>query len=162
MRFYPTRVTNPFYFSGGKAFHRGSGDIGIGRFNPHAKIDISRTNTGSVGTNPHIWLSDPNGYNNSLYQIGFGYHEENTPTYYPPVVFGMLETSSLGETNGEAFIATRNVTTNTAPTIRFHVLPSGIIQLDTVPEYSDNSAALAGGLTTGQIYRTGDILKIVH
>lgn len=29
-------------------------------------------------------------------------------------------------------------------------------------EYTDNSAALAGGLVVGNIYRTGDILKIVH
>lgn len=29
-------------------------------------------------------------------------------------------------------------------------------------EYSDNAAALAGGLLVGQVYRTGDTLKIVH
>ena len=29
-------------------------------------------------------------------------------------------------------------------------------------EYADNAAAKAGGLTDGQLYRTGDILKIVH
>lgn len=31
-----------------------------------------------------------------------------------------------------------------------------------VPVYADNTAALAGGLTAGQIYRTGDNLKVVH
>ncbi len=31
-----------------------------------------------------------------------------------------------------------------------------------VPEYTDNAAALAAGLVIGRIYRTGDILKIVH
>jgi len=30
------------------------------------------------------------------------------------------------------------------------------------PEYADNAAALLGGLIVGQIYRTGDYLKIVH
>jgi hypothetical protein len=30
------------------------------------------------------------------------------------------------------------------------------------PEYADNAAAIAGGLTNGQVYRTGDVLKIVH
>jgi len=29
-------------------------------------------------------------------------------------------------------------------------------------EYNDNIAAKAGGLVDGQLYRTGDILKIVH
>lgn len=32
----------------------------------------------------------------------------------------------------------------------------------TTPEFSDNSAALFAGLVPGQIYRTGDFLKIVH
>lgn len=31
-----------------------------------------------------------------------------------------------------------------------------------VPTYADNAAALTGGLLTGDIYRTGDLLKIVH
>lgn len=30
------------------------------------------------------------------------------------------------------------------------------------PQYSDNSTALFAGLVAGQIYRTGDLLKIVH
>jgi len=29
-------------------------------------------------------------------------------------------------------------------------------------QYADNATALAGGLVAGQIYRTGDVLKIVH
>ena len=31
-----------------------------------------------------------------------------------------------------------------------------------VPVYADNAAALLGGLIAGQIYRTGDYLKVVH
>jgi len=30
------------------------------------------------------------------------------------------------------------------------------------PQFADNAAAIAGGLLTGQVYRTGDVLKIVH
>lgn len=30
------------------------------------------------------------------------------------------------------------------------------------PEYADNAAAIVGGLAVGQVYRTGDVLKIVH
>lgn len=30
------------------------------------------------------------------------------------------------------------------------------------PQFADNAAAVAGGLLTGQVYRTGDVLKIVH
>jgi hypothetical protein len=36
-----------------------------------------------------------------------------------------------------------------------------IVIADT-PVYADNATAIAGGLVAGQIYRTGDYLKIVH
>lgn len=39
---------------------------------------------------------------------------------------------------------------------------TGHVILNNVPEYTDNAAALAGGLAVGTIYRTGDNLKIVH
>lgn len=31
-----------------------------------------------------------------------------------------------------------------------------------LPEYTDNAAAIAGGLVVGNLYRTGDVLKVVH
>lgn len=34
--------------------------------------------------------------------------------------------------------------------------------LDNIKEYTDNAAALAAGLPVGSIYRTGDLMKIVH
>ena len=36
------------------------------------------------------------------------------------------------------------------------------IKVSGVSEFADNTAAIAGGLTTGDVYRTGDLLKIVH
>jgi hypothetical protein len=36
------------------------------------------------------------------------------------------------------------------------------IVIANVPEYADNAAALLSGLTAGELYRTGDNLKIVH
>ena len=36
------------------------------------------------------------------------------------------------------------------------------IKVTGVSEYADNTAAIAAGLTTGDVYRTGDLLKIVH
>lgn len=35
-------------------------------------------------------------------------------------------------------------------------------KLENVSEFNDNTAALSGGLSIGDIYRTGDLLKIVH
>lgn len=36
------------------------------------------------------------------------------------------------------------------------------IVIASTPVYADNATAIAGGLVAGQIYRTGDYLKIVH
>ena len=36
------------------------------------------------------------------------------------------------------------------------------IVIASTPVYADNAEALLGGLVVGQIYRTGDYLKIVH
>lgn len=38
----------------------------------------------------------------------------------------------------------------------------GNICICNIPEYADNAAAKSGGLVDGQMYRTGDLLKIVH
>jgi len=39
---------------------------------------------------------------------------------------------------------------------------SGLLQLGTVTEYANNAAAITGGLVAGQVYRTGEALKIVY
>lgn len=39
---------------------------------------------------------------------------------------------------------------------------SSSIKIIGVPVHADNAAALAAGLTAGEVYRTGDLLKIVH
>ena len=44
---------------------------------------------------------------------------------------------------------------------KFETTSTGI-KISGVSEYADNAAAIAGGLTTGDVYRTGDLLKIVH
>jgi hypothetical protein len=36
------------------------------------------------------------------------------------------------------------------------------IVIANTPEYADNASALLNGLDIGQLYRTGDILKVVH
>lgn len=36
------------------------------------------------------------------------------------------------------------------------------LTLDSVSEYADNAAAVTAGLPVGRLYRTGDVLKIVH
>lgn len=37
-----------------------------------------------------------------------------------------------------------------------------LARLENLPEFADNTAAIAGGLATGQFYRNGDIVQVVH
>jgi hypothetical protein len=39
---------------------------------------------------------------------------------------------------------------------------SAAIVIANVPVYADNATAISGGLQVGQLYRTDDVLKIVH
>ena len=50
-----------------------------------------------------------------------------------------------------------NITKNyQVGSLQSFILAPGLI------EHADNAAAIAAGLVTGEIYRTGDALKIVH
>ena len=40
--------------------------------------------------------------------------------------------------------------------------PTSKLQVSGLPEYADNTTAIAGGLSVGAFYRTGDVLKVVH
>ena len=42
------------------------------------------------------------------------------------------------------------------------IAPGSILSIVGLLEYADNAAALTGGLVAGDLYRTGDLLKIVH
>ena len=39
---------------------------------------------------------------------------------------------------------------------------NGRLGVTETPEYADNAAAAAGGLSVGEFYRTGDVVKVVH
>lgn len=66
-------------------------------------------------------------------------------------------------TDAENSLETKNFTF--ADVISF--LQQNLLLLNTpsftsVPEYADNAAAVTAGLAVGKVYRTGDVLKIVH
>lgn len=72
--------------------------------------------------------------------------------------------------NGAKLQVTGKATVSTAPTNSTDVVRKTELDLKasiatttlTVLEYADNAAAIAAGLAVGRVYRTGDLLKIVH
>lgn len=56
-------------------------------------------------------------------------------------------------------------TSASVPTAKIHVKPTAsgdALRVEGVQNYADNAAAVAAGLPVGTVYRTGDLLKIVH
>lgn len=78
-----------------------------------------------------------------------------SPTAAPTNLQFATSTTTAGYTERMRITSTGNVGIGTTtPKSKLHV--TGIV------EYADNAAAAAAGLTAGAIYRTGDVLKIVH
>lgn len=79
-----------------------------------------------------------------------------TTTSFPAsLTFATASPNQLGSTEKMRITSAGRVGIGTnAPTSKLHVV--GIV------EYADNTAAKAGGLTVGAIYRTGEVLKIVY
>ncbi len=72
-----------------------------------------------------------------------------------------IGTADNARANAMTVLFNGNVGVGTlTPTSRLHV--SGQTRISGMLEYADNAAALSGGLTVGMLYRTGDLLKIVH
>ena len=96
------------------------------------------------------------------------YHDGSN-SYITDTGTGFLNISSdaalvLSNASGETyFIATSNGSTKLYydNSSKLETRSTGI-KISGVLEYADNTAAIAGGLTTGDVYRTGDLLKIVH
>ena len=92
------------------------------------------TDRSTLGDSRVLVLRDVSGLNNSRYEIGLGYHTPTDPDgNYQPVVIGHRITDGAGNTKGNFYIATRDVTTNTAPTERVEVAASGEMGIGKTP-----------------------------
>jgi hypothetical protein len=79
----------------------------------------------------------------------------NTDRVMTPAEFAGFEVMRV--TNGRVAIATTTPDTAT----KLHVV--GQVRVDGLPEYADNAAAIAGGLSAGRFYRTATgILMVVY
>lgn len=71
-------------------------------------------------------------------------------------------TVNIGAWAAAAAGATQTVAADGVSITRTSVTILQKLNLGVTTDYADNAAALAGGLVVGDVYRTGDILKIVH
>jgi len=78
--------------------------------------------------------------NNGFGGIGFSY--VSAPTDHPAVWIGWEERNTAGNTNGDFIIATRSVTTNTAPTERLRVTNLGALAVGGMANTGTNGQVL--------------------
>src|SRR5574344_1918815 len=111
------------------------------------------------------------GYYNSAQGAGAGRYIANGVTGRTTgnngIYLGYNSKASDNETDNEIVIGANAigkglnivVLGNTSTTATYL---AGKLNIGTVSEYADNTAALAGGLGVGDVYRTDDLLKVVH
>ena len=94
----------------------------------------------------------------SNYSINIGYANEITSGHTNNIIIGqnIILGGTPGQYVGAAAIGDA-VVIKAANTLHTRGLNVG-----DVSEYADNAAAVSAGLPIGQVYRTGDLLKIVH
>ena len=82
---------------------------------------------------------------------------------YPVISPPALDDKLIGtRTGGSPENATFNFTPALLLTLFQANFSAAAIVIASVPVYADNAAAVAAGLSVGELYRTGDALKIVH
>jgi hypothetical protein len=82
---------------------------------------------------------------------------------YPVNALPQLNDKLIGtKVGGDPVDGTYNFTLAQLLTLISSNLTATSFKLSNVIEYADNAAATTAGLSVGQVYRTGDLLKIVH
>jgi len=169
------------YHSGTDSFiNNDTGDIYIKNF-ANDKDIIFQSDDGSGGVATYFYLDGSNSFTNFQLnarwqdnaQAQFGnsgdlriYHDGSN-SYINEVGTGDLIVKAVddvyikGNTHDMARFNEQGVKLYHIGNVKLETKSTGINVLG-VTEYADNTAAIAGGLITGDVYRTGDLLKIVH
>ena len=125
--FFPAADTIAFAEGGAESMRiDSSGRVGIGAtsINSQAKLEIAfDQELTTLGQSRRLILNDLRGGTNERTEIGFGYASSTTQ----PAVIGYQTTSNTSNTKGILYFATRDVTTDTAPTERARITSDGTL-----------------------------------
>ena len=113
--------------------------VGIGNTTPVGKLTISNaagsnapTSVTAANTYLQLGNDDYGPSNNGKFMIGFGY-TDNPPNTNSPAYIGFEETNTSGDTKGDLTFYTRNVITDTAPTVRMRINEDGHVTKPSQP-----------------------------
>jgi hypothetical protein len=127
-----------------------NGNVGIGTSSPSALLTVlsSGTSKTTIGQSRYLDISDNTGAANAKTEIGFGYTNFGAFTNIPAVI-GFHQTSTAESTKGDLYFATRDVTTDTAPTERMRITSGGDINMNAT---SGNKLVTVKGQTGNGYY----------
>lgn len=122
----PISFTNKLRLSATGSHILGSGGIG-----ESLRIYGNQHGYTGLGSSRVLILQDVNGSVGNRQEIGMGYY--NGISSYQPVVIGAVGTSVSDYTKSDFYIATRDETTDTAPTERLRIKSDGRVSIGTTP-----------------------------
>ena len=107
-----------------------AGNVGIGTTAPSGKLSVGGTQGSTIGSNVALLLGNTGDAAavGNLIQIGLHYNPDGSTI---STAMGSVITSSAGFTKSDIFFATRDVTTDTAPTERMRITADGYVRLTT-------------------------------
>ncbi len=113
-----------------------------------ARLSVGASQAGktTVGDSRVLLLQNTSGGTGELQEIGMGYKAANT---YQPIVIGHKVTTNTDFTKGDFYIATRDATTDTAPTERLTILSGGNVGIGTTnpgAKLEVNGGAVGGNI----------------
>jgi hypothetical protein len=105
------------------------GNVGISETSPASKLSIGGVQGSTIGSNVALLVGNNGaaGTVGNMIQIGLHYNPAGAT---PASIIGAVFTSTAGFTKSDIFFATRDVTTNTAPTERMRITSGGNVNVN--------------------------------
>lgn len=149
------------------------GNVGIGTTGPTLKLDVletSATNSiavlrrGTQGSDasmvtaygaPYLKIGGVEYKTNSIQSIGFGWNSNSIQ----PAEIGFLTTNTAGNTSGDLVFATRNGTSNVAPTEAMRITSLGNVGIGTAP--ATYKLEVNGGIRSADYGAAGSVNVLI-
>jgi hypothetical protein len=153
---------------------RGDGNVGVGTDDPKTAFHINGDQVGLVGdfNAGQLIIQNPGiNVNGNTVVAGYTSDLNGDPVYQSWYIGGSSSSNRdvvvLNRANAKLLLGTNNsinitMLPNGNVGLGGAIMPTSKLQVPGLLEYTDNAAALTGGLTDGAFYRSGDLLKVVH